>query len=368
MPVKDIIKDGDAKRRLRLGKIRLGEKKKSQKTGKEYPVATPYFVLRDAPGVSEIYGEKPVQLTVLLLDPSDWSAWYKCYGKSAGLKCLGDGEHVIYRKDDEGHIVVRDGLVVPKLLTEEFYDDGFKRFREERISRGKPMDCPGYSGCGPDGEGFRWKHCRACRLTGTLNVMVKGVNRMGRYSITTGSYNSVMNIDGTLDEAVEMFGTFVGVEFYLRLVEAETTFYKDGKPAKKKTHVLQLEVTPEFIELWMEQVRRERIKQLRGEVPALPAPADVPADAEVPTDTSIDVPDDEDDEIFDGELVEPENGDAPEFTCANCGKPLIEYTSPDSGKTYTVSALIDTAANQGLAPMCGECLRERKNKAEGGAK
>ena len=52
------IKGLSDKRRLpRLGKIRLGVKAISQKSGKEYPKETDYFVC--PPEVQAVYGEKP---------------------------------------------------------------------------------------------------------------------------------------------------------------------------------------------------------------------------------------------------------------------------------------------------------------------
>ena len=80
-------------RRLpRLGKIRLGIKKKN-KNGVEYPAATPYFVC--PPGVQEVHGEKPKSLDVIIPveDEEIWAnQYYRQYSKSRGLICKGDGE------------------------------------------------------------------------------------------------------------------------------------------------------------------------------------------------------------------------------------------------------------------------------------
>ena len=82
--------------RLRLprrGKIRLGEKKVSEKSGKEYPVSLDYFVVPDE--VKSIYGAKPRKLDIMLPMENRESFFpqnYKRYGSSAGLLCRGNGE------------------------------------------------------------------------------------------------------------------------------------------------------------------------------------------------------------------------------------------------------------------------------------
>ena len=53
----------ETRRITRLGKIHLGIKRISEKTGKEYPSATDYFVC--PPEITEVYGEKPVKLDIM---------------------------------------------------------------------------------------------------------------------------------------------------------------------------------------------------------------------------------------------------------------------------------------------------------------
>lgn len=81
----------------RLGKVRLGIKVISQKTGKEYPKEVDYFVC--PPEVKAVYGEKPKILDVMF--PSENQAEvipysYKSYGSNQRLKCKGDGEEAIW--------------------------------------------------------------------------------------------------------------------------------------------------------------------------------------------------------------------------------------------------------------------------------
>jgi len=72
-----MIKGLSEQRRLpRIGKIRLGVKKKSPRTGAEYPVATDYFVCPTE--VQAVYGEKPKRLDVIipLEDEEIWASQY----------------------------------------------------------------------------------------------------------------------------------------------------------------------------------------------------------------------------------------------------------------------------------------------------
>ncbi|WP_258111895.1 hypothetical protein [Alicyclobacillus sp. SP_1] len=108
----------EPKRLPRMGKIYLGLKQEHQ-SGKSYPVATDYFVVR-ADGVNtseeaakafhEVYGETPKDITIAF--PSDdpevfmpqyLSAYRGAVGRSE-LWCKGDGERA-RRADDQGGYV-----------------------------------------------------------------------------------------------------------------------------------------------------------------------------------------------------------------------------------------------------------------------
>ena len=57
------IKDLSERRRLpRLGKIRLGVKMISDRTHKEYPKETEFFIV--PPEVTKVYGDRPTSLAV----------------------------------------------------------------------------------------------------------------------------------------------------------------------------------------------------------------------------------------------------------------------------------------------------------------
>jgi len=189
------IKGLSDKRRLpRLGKLRLGIKKKSAKSGAEYPAEVDYFVVPDE--VKKIYGDKPTEIDVMLpLDDIDsiFPVSYKFYGSGKGLKCNGDGE-VAYGVDEK-----------TKEMTEK--------------------KCP----CNLLDDG-------KCKQSGTLSVMLQKINVGGVYQITTSSFNSIVDLASGIDYVKALIGRVAMVPLKLRRVATET-----HHDEKKQTHyTLQL--------------------------------------------------------------------------------------------------------------------------------
>jgi hypothetical protein len=191
-------------RRLpRLDKIRLGIKKVSPKTGKEYPFETDYFVC--PPEVGNIYGEKPKELNIMfpLNDPEAlFPQCYKWYGTSKGLKCKGDGISAL-RLNDE---------------TQEM---------EER-------NCP----CELLDNG-------KCKQRASLSFMMPQIKIGGVYQIDLSSYHSIVDINSGLDYAMAMLGGRIAmVPFKLRRVPRET--HNEGKKQIHYTLVLELDIPLEY--------------------------------------------------------------------------------------------------------------------------
>lgn len=184
------IKGLSEKRRLpRLGKIRLGIKKKSSKTGAEYPAEVPYFVVPDE--VQKVYGDKPTEIDVMFpLDDIDavFPVSYKYYGSGKGLKCNGDGE-IAYCADEKTKEVIE-------------------------------KKCP----CNLLEEG-------KCKQSGTLSVMLQKINVGGVYQITTSSFNSIVDLASGIDYVKALIGRVAMVPLKLRRVETETHHEE-----KKQTH------------------------------------------------------------------------------------------------------------------------------------
>jgi len=235
------IKGLSDKRRLpRLGKIRLGIKKKSSKTGAEYPAETPYFVV--PPEVQKVYGDKPTEIDVMLpLDDLDsvFPVSYKFYGSGKGLKCNGDGE-IAYCVDEK---------------TKEMAE---RKCPCENLDNGK------------------------CKQSGSLSVMLQKINVGGVYQINTSSFNSIVDLASGIDYVKALIGRVAMVPLKLRRVATET-----HHDEKKQTHyTLQLILDANI----------DAINQLRGDTMrvlehtsriALPEPENVNPELD-PVDVIVD--------------------------------------------------------------------------------
>ena len=218
------IKDISDRRRLpRLGKIRLGVKMKSTKTGNEYPKETEYFVC--PPEVQKHFGEQPTELPVMFpIEDREviFPQAYKFYGQSRGLKCIGNGETAI-----------------------EFTEEG-----------GVDRECP----CE--------RLDKDCQRRAHLMVIIPRVSVGGVYQIDLGSYHSIVDINSGIDYVQAMVGRFSWVPLILKRVPRET---HGGE--KKTTHYtlhVHFEGDVETVNVLREDTRRI----LAGPRYALPAPID----------------------------------------------------------------------------------------------
>jgi hypothetical protein len=222
------IKDISDRRRLpRLGKIRLGIKKISQKTGKEYPSETSYFVC--PPEVQKVFGEKPTEIEVMfpLNDlESIFPQRYVWFGSSRGIKCIGDGERAMRIEEPDG-----------------------TRY-QEMIER----DCP----CDLLGGG--------CSQRANLFIMIPKVNVGGVYQIDLGSYHSIIDINSGLDYVQALVGRFSMVPLILARVSRET--HGSGKKETHYTLMVTLRGDLDFIN----SLRESTTRILSGRQYALPAP------------------------------------------------------------------------------------------------
>lgn len=166
----------DQRRLPRAGIIHLGIKKVTS-TGKEYPSETDYFVA--PPEVQRVFGDKPKSLTIRF--PVDeprvifpQSLIY--YGKSKGKKCTGDKE-VAYRHKD---ICAGDCL---NHNTDELWHERACPCEKLRSDKN------------PKGE---------CTLRGHLLFMLTDVTMGGVYQCSTGSYNSIVDINSGIAYVQEL--------------------------------------------------------------------------------------------------------------------------------------------------------------------
>jgi len=196
-------------RRLpRLGKIRLGIKKVSAKTGKEYPSETDYFVCPAE--VRKVCGDEPKELNISfpMNDPEViFPQCYKWYGSSKGLKCRGDGVNALRLNDETGEM-------------EE------QKCPCELLENGK------------------------CKQRASLVFMMPDVAIGGVYQIDLSSYHSIVDINSGIDYARALLNEQIAfVPFKLKRVPKET--HNEGK--KQIHYTLQLELN-----LTAEQLRGKR--------------------------------------------------------------------------------------------------------------
>lgn len=217
------IKGLSEQRRLpRLGKIRLGIKKVSQKSGKEYPAETSYFVV--PPEVVKVYGETPTELDVMI-PVEDLSVIipqaYEMYGSGKGLKCVGDGE-IAYRHDDK---------------TQDM----------------KEIDCP----CEHLGHD--------CKQRAHLRVILPKINVGGIYEITTSSFNSIIDLNSSVDYIRALIGRIALVPLKLKRVPTET--HHDGKKQIHYTLRLELEADINFVNQLRENTARILLQAAQYSLP-----------------------------------------------------------------------------------------------------
>jgi len=175
------IKDLSNRRRLpRAGTIRLGVKKKHEKSGVEYPVEVDHFVV--PPLVEEQYGSKPKELIVMFPVESEdvfFPQFYNCYGKGI-LLCRGDGEEGTFWNFEKG-------------------DFDTRKCPCEKLEKGE------------------------CRAVGRLQFLLPEIREaVGVYQIATSSKNSIIDINSGIDFVRGIVGRVAMIPLVLKREPIET--------------------------------------------------------------------------------------------------------------------------------------------------
>ncbi len=167
MPIHGI---SEVRRLPRIGKIRLGVKETSQRTGNEFPRAVDFFVVKAddstpaaaAEAFHKVYGDKPKSLDIMFpVEDKDqfFAQFYRRYGSGSGLLCKGDGVTAMEIDRETGEI------------------------REIECN---PAEC-------------EWAAKKHCRPIGTLQFLLYKVPGLGIWQVDTTSYNSIVNINSAID-------------------------------------------------------------------------------------------------------------------------------------------------------------------------
>jgi hypothetical protein len=197
MPIEGL---SETRRITRLGKIRLGIKKVSAKTGKEYPQACDYFVCPQE--VIDVYGEKPVKLDIMFpLEDEEVIAhqYLKCYSSYRGLTCKGTGKACKRLVDTAtGDFANRDSTPA-NLVWKENLPCG-------------PGECPKYK----TGD---------CREIMNLQFMLPKVPGIGIWQLDTSSINSIIQVNSAIALVKELAhkhkGTLAFTPLELVIVDKE---------------------------------------------------------------------------------------------------------------------------------------------------
>lgn len=186
----------------RLGKIRLGIKKFSAKSGKEYPFETDYFVVPKE--VQILYGPEPKQLPVMIPTENEemfLRQYYAVYGGNQKLLCQGDGETAERRV--------------------------MKTVGNEQVAAGlETMPCPGPEACD-------FAQANGCKARTDLMVILPEVSMGGCWQLSTGSTVSDIDIRSGLEMARAMVGRIAWIPM---LLERTPVKIPDPTTGKMNTH------------------------------------------------------------------------------------------------------------------------------------
>ncbi len=196
------------RRRLpRAGKIRLGEKRISEKSGNPYPAAVDYFVWPEehAETLTRLFGEKAREIEVMF--PTEdleqiCPQYLKRYGTS-GLLCRGDG-------------------VVAECVNQETGE-----WVEIECN---PEECPHFSPQDPAKK--------SCRQVMILRFIIPQLISEGVWQLDTSSYNSIVAINSAIEYIKSLVGHVAMVPLRLRVIPREVQ--PGGK--KKIVHILDLKL------------------------------------------------------------------------------------------------------------------------------
>jgi len=207
----------------RIAKIHLGEKVQKQGSNTTYPKATDYFVLPNKDDVGELadilratLGDKPKELPIIFPVENDEefaSQYYRCYGKTRGLICRGDGIKATCKIDSTtGAMITRDTKPENVVL-------------KELTCKGR--ECPYYQD----------KQCREMMM---LQFMLPDIPGIGIWQVDTSSVNSIININSAVKMYRGIFGKIAMLPLTLTLKSQEVISPVDQK--KKTVYALNLEV------------------------------------------------------------------------------------------------------------------------------
>lgn len=216
------------------------------------PTESPFFVLKDAPGVAEAIGDPyPTELKIFFpFDDIDRNfVSFRTLYQGGVVSCQGDGEKIVQAVNMQtGQNSVKDGLC---LLPFSEKDPTGKTINHQP---GDFMPCPAFR------QPNLYAKCAACGDKGILLVQLVDVPRMAYFQISTGSFHNLEDLPRQMQKIKNVvrqltgFDKLSGVPFILRraltsmvtITKDKTTKQSNGRIRVQK-YTLQLEVQPEFM-------------------------------------------------------------------------------------------------------------------------
>ncbi|MFH1775079.1 MAG: hypothetical protein ABH839_00255 [Chloroflexota bacterium] len=210
---------GLTERRLlpRLGKIHLGIKVKNE-DGVEYPRMLDYFVC--PPEVKAVFGERPKELRIIIPveDEERWATqYYRCYSKTKGLVCKGDGETAMRMVD------VKTGALA----------DRTSKKAEMREVACAGRHCPYYE--------------HRCKEVMNLRFLLPEVPGMGVWQVDSSSINSIKNINSAAFLIKQLYGRISMLPLLLTFEPMMVISPVDGK--RKRVSALNLRTKESMVDL-----------------------------------------------------------------------------------------------------------------------
>ncbi len=176
-----------------------------------YPQPVDYFVCPEP--VRKVFGEKPRELPVMFPseDEEKWaSQFYRCYSRSQGLVCKGDGQTASALVDKHtGHLAHK-----------------YSHRTEIKEIHCNPESCPAYS----NGR---------CRRVMNLQFLLPDVPGLGIWQLDSSSYHSISNVNSAIRLVKSLCGHIAMIPLLLRVISQRA--HPNG--VGKTVYVLSLDMT-----------------------------------------------------------------------------------------------------------------------------
>ena len=221
MPIKGI---SDQLRLPRLGKIRLGIMVKDNREA--YPQPVDYFVCPEP--VQKVFGEKPRELPVMFPseDEEKWaSQFYRCYSRSHGLVCKGDGQTAFALVDKHTRHLAHK----------------YSHRTEIKEIHCNPDSYPAYS----NGR---------CRRVMNLQFLLPDVPGLGIWQLDSSSYHSISNVNSAIRLVKSLCGHIAMIPLVLRVISQRA--HPNG--VGKTVYVLSLDMAGTLAGLMREGQQHSR--------------------------------------------------------------------------------------------------------------